>query len=407
MHGGARPLAGVTRKAPHTTELPTAADFSLVVGGPLYQVYRRTRLSDDGVGRLHRRIVAAVLLLWAPPMVLAAIQGGLAGAGREGQAIEDVGFQLRFLLVVPLLIIAEVIVHRRMRPIIEEFGKRRLVRPDQAARFAEANAEAARWRNAWLAEAALLAIVYAVGILFTLRRYVSLGAAAWYGSPTGGLSPAGYWLVFVSLPLLQFLLLRWYFRLAIWWIFLWRVSRLDLELYATHPDKAGGLGFLGDSLVAFVPIAVAHGALFAGALADRILIGHAKLTDFNVEIAAGAVVLLLVFVGPLMVFVPRLERVKRRDVREYGALGQDYVRGFSQKWMSGAAPDEALVGSGDIQSLADLGNCFSGAEQMRFAPIQPRALVVFVAAFLVPMLPLLLTIMSPAKLVSRLVGVVF
>jgi len=241
-----------------------------------------------------------------------------------------------------------------------------------------------------------------------VQRYLKLDTPGWYVLPEGGLSMAGGWLLFVSGPILQFLLLRWYFRLGIWALFMWRVSRLDLDLNATHPDKAAGLGFLGASLNAFVPIAAAHGVLFAGMIADRIFFGGAKLTDFQLEVFGGAVILLAVFVGPLMVWVFTLAHVKRSGLRTYGALGQVYVRDFREKWMSGSTPpDEPLVGSGDIQSLADLGNSFASAEAMRLAPIQPVSLFAFLIAFLAPIVPLLLTMMPIEKLIGRLVGIVF
>ena len=84
------------------------------------------------------------------------------------------------------------------------------------------------------------------------------------------LSLAGMWYGYVSLPLFQFLLMRWYFRLFIWARFLWQVSRIDLSLVPTHPDRVGGLGFLSNTVYAFTPLAVAHGALLAGLIANRI-----------------------------------------------------------------------------------------------------------------------------------------
>jgi hypothetical protein len=358
---------------------------------------------------VHRRIAAGLLLAWAPPMVLAALQGRLAAPGLTLPLLQDVGFHLRFLVVVPLLIAAELVVHRQLRPLIDQFQVRGLVPPSQAAAFGAALGAAVRWRNSKLAEGALLAAVYAVGLLFTMRRYAALGDGAWFTAPGGrGLSLAGFWLVFVSLPLLQFLLLRWYYRLLVWAMFLWRVSRLDLDLNATHPDKAGGVGFLGGSMIAFVPLAMAHGVLFTGMIADRIFFAGAELADFKMEVFGGGLFLLAIFAGPLTVFGPLLARVKRRGLREYGAVGQGYVRAFRDKWMVGAAPaDEPLLGSGDIQSLADLGNSFASAEEMRIAPIRLISVGYFLAAFLAPILPLALTSMSAEKLISRLVGLVF
>ena len=387
---------------------PDLANFSLISGGPLFRLLRRTHCADDDLRFVQRRIALAVLVMWAPVVALAAWQGAVAGPGRT--VINDIGFQLRFLVAAPLLILAELVVHQRMRLIVAQFRVRDLIGAGQATRFDDAVAEAIRWRNSVVAELMLVAFVYAAGGLFTLHRYESLRGAAWYasGAGDGRLSPAGLWLVFVSLPLIQFLLLRWYFRLFIWARFLWRMARLDLDLNVTHPDKAAGLGFLGDSLAAFLPIAVAHGVLFSGLIADRILFAGARLTDFELQVLCGAGLVVLVFAGPLAVFAPHLARVKRLGLLAYGAVGERYVREFRDKWMrGGASPDEPLVGSGDIQSLADLGNSFGNAEQMRFVPVTPWLLIAFIGGFLAPILPLLLTMMPLEKLLAQLVGLVF
>jgi hypothetical protein len=396
--------------APGSVGLSTGGDFSLVCGGPLFQLLRSARLSDDALGLAHRRIAVAILLAWAPLLALCALNGDLLGPTPKMPFLDDIGVHVRFLVVVPLLIVAELIVQRRIPPLVDNFRLRGLVRPEQSERLAQAIGEASKWRNSIVAEVVLLAIVYAVGILFTLHRYAALGADAWFGSAPRreGLSSAGLWLVFVSLPLFQFLLLRWYFRLFIWGRFLWRMSRLDLDLNAIHPDKAGGLGFLAGSLTAFLPLAAAHGALSAGLLANRIFFDGARLTQFKMELVTEALLLLVLFAGPLAIFAPLLSRVRRRGLRDYAALGQIYTREFRDKWFSPGWPkDEPLLGSGDIQSLADLGNSYSAVAQTRLAPISISALFNFVIAFLVPILPLFLTMMSAEKLIERLVGLVF
>ncbi|HWF76526.1 MAG TPA: hypothetical protein VN694_05050 [Caulobacteraceae bacterium] len=401
-------MAGTISATGFSASTAEERSFSLVPGGPLFRLLLRAHMADSELHLVHRRLALAVFVMWAPVMVLAALQGALVGPGRT--VMNDIGFQLRFLVAAPLLILAELVVHRRMRLIVGQFRARELIGPGQAARFDDAVADALRWRDSALAEAALLVFVYAAGGLFTLHRYEALHGAAWYAMGVGGgrLSPAGLWLVFISLPLIQFLLLRWYFRLFIWARFLWRMARLDLDLNVTHPDKAAGLGFLGDSLAAFIPIAVAHGVLFSGMIADRIFFAGASLTDFKMQVASGAVLLLVVFAGPLGIFAPHLARVKRMGLIDYGALGERYVREFRDKWLRGGAPpDEPLVGSGDIQSLADLGNSFGNAVQTRFVPVTPWMLIAFVGAFLAPILPLLLTMMSVEKLVDQLAGLVF
>ncbi len=112
--------------------------------------------------------------------------------------------------------------------------------------------------------------------------------------------------------------------------------------------------------------------------------------------------------GPLLVFAPQLAQAKRTGNREYGTLAERYVREFDAKWLRGGAPaDEALVGSADIQSLADLGNSFEVVRTMRIAPVTKEAILRLVAATLAPLVPLALTMMSLEELLKRLIGIVF
>jgi hypothetical protein len=108
------------------------------------------------------------------------------------------------------------------------------------------------------------------------------------------------------------------------------------------------------------------------------------------------------------VFTPQLAQAKRKGLREYGALAERYVRAFDAKWLRGGAPaNEALVGSADIQSLADLGNSYELVRTMRLAPITKEAILRVAAAALIPMVPLLLTMMPLEALLKVLLGVVF
>jgi hypothetical protein len=215
------------------------------------------------------------------------------------------------------------------------------------------------------------------------------------------------WYSYVSQPLFQFMLMRWYFRIFIWARFLWKVSRLDLNLVPTHPDRVGGLGFLSNTAFAFTPLAVAHGGLLAGFIANRIFYLGAALPQFKIEIAVIVVFLLCMVFGPLLLFAPQLAEAKRTGNREYGTLAERYVREFDAKWLRGGAPtDEPLVGSGDIQSLADLSNSFEVVRTMGIAPVTKQAIVQLVAATLVPVVPLALTMMPLEELLKKLIGIV-
>ena len=246
-------------------------DFSLVVGGPVFQLFRKSHLAGDGLELVHRRLLIITLIAWLPLLLLATFGSSAATIGRLS-FLHDVEVQVRFLIALPVLIVAELIVHSRIRPVVRRFIERRIVLPQDLPRFHRAVASAVRLRNSVPTEVGLLIIVYTLGLWLWQVR-IAVDSPTWYATPGGRwhLTPAGIWYVFVSIPILQFILLRWYLRFFIWFRFLWQVSRINLNLIATHPDRCAGLAFLGKSSYAFGPILFAQGAMLAGLVASRVL----------------------------------------------------------------------------------------------------------------------------------------
>jgi hypothetical protein len=388
-----------------------STDFSLVLGGPLFQILRRAHLTGDTLELLKRRIFFIPVVAWLPLLVLSALEGQALGGSAAVPFLLDVDVHVKFLWVLPLLILAELVVHQRMRLVVKQFLERHLIAEKDLPQFDSAIASAFRLRNSVLAEVLLIAFVYVVGVLIIWRQYTSLATTTWYamaGSEGLKLSLSGVWYGYVSLPIFQFLMIRWYFRIFIWTRFLWQVSRLDLGLIPTHPDRAGGLGFLSYTASAFTPLAVAHGSLLAGFVANRIFYLGASLPQFKIEILVLVIFLLGMVLGPFLMFTPQLAKVKRTGNLEYGTLAERYVREFDAKWLRGGAPaGEPLVGSGDIQSLADLSNSYDVVRTMNPAPITKEAIVQLVAATLAPVVPLALTMMPLEELLKKLLGILF
>jgi len=360
---------------------------------------------------LRRRIVAFVIVAWGPLLVLSFAEGHLWGDWRTLPFLYDVELHVRLLCALPLLILAERIVHQRMRPVAQQFLDRGLIPDSARAGFDAAIASALRLRNSVAAEILLIAFVLVAGVIVTQRTQIVLEAATWYAVPADGGTAqtlAGQWLRWVSLPLFQFVLLRWYFRLFIWTRFLWQVSRLDLKLMPTHPDRSGGLGFVAGVSNAFVPVLSAQGAVLAGFMANRIFYAGATLPQFKLELIGLVAVMVFAILGPLLVFSPKLAAAKRQGSREYGILAGRYVREFEHKWLRGGAPaDEPFMGSADIQSLADLANSFEVIRTMRMVPFSKETVFQLGVVTLVPLLPLTLTMISLEELLKRLLNAVF
>jgi len=381
-------------------------DFSLVLGGPLFQLLRRTHLQGDALELVHWRILGSILVTWFPLLVLSAVGSGIGGH-TQSSFFHDIEMQVRFLVALPILIAAELLVHSRTRPLVRRFLEWRIVLPEDKALFQKAVESAVRIRNSIYVEVALLAAVYSLGLWFWSVRS-DLGSS-WYELPGGrwSLTPAGYWYVFVSLPLFQFILLRWYMRLFTWFRFLWQVNRIELNLVPTHPDRCGGLSFLGAGSYAFSPILVAQGTILAGVIANRVLYHGEKLVSFKVQIVGLIAFFVIAVLGPLLMFTPRMARARRKGMADYGLFAQRYVENFDQKWVQRTSPSEELLGTGDIQSLADLANSYQVVREMRVVPFALKDISRLAIATVVPLAPLLLTVFSFEELISRVIKIVF
>ncbi len=382
-------------------------DFSLVMGGPTFQLFRKAHLTGDHLELLRRRVITITLIAWLPMLLLDLVT---SRSGNPGQLtfLQDVEVQARFLVALPVLIMAELIVHSRLRLVVRRFVERRIVRGDDVPRFDAAIDSAVRLRNSIPVELALLIAVYTLGLWLWNSRFV-IESSTWYANPGGrwNLTPAGWWYVFVSIPLLQFVLLRWYFRVFVWYRFLWRVSKLNLHLVPIHPDHCAGLAFLGKSAYVFGPILFAQGAMLAGLTASRVLYRGESLLSFKLDLGGFVVFFVLAILAPLLMFTPGMAAAKRKGLADYAQVAQGYVDRFEEKWVLNTPSPEDVLGSGDIQSLADLNNSYDIVRDMRPIPFGLNDISRLAAAAVAPLVPLLLTIFSLEELIMRLVKVVF
>jgi hypothetical protein len=388
----------------HEKRLLEATDFSLTDCGLLDRLFIRLGWNrPPEAPRLIGRATAAALFAWLPLLVFWVL------GGQEGAAIpfsRDIGVHVRFLVVIPLLILAEGAIGQRTRFVAAGFMASGLIAEDDKARFEAAVRRTRRLLDSTWVDVLLLVVAY--GIVWALVRTVARdGAVFWFeqsGAAGEGLSPAGWWYALVSVPTLGFLFLRWAWRYGVWSLFLNRLSRLNLQLTASHPDRSGGLAFINLGHTAFAFVSVATSLLVSAAVASRMVNEAAPLKSFQSMLIGFVVLALLVGLLPLMTFMRPLVRTKRRALIEYSELCSRYVRSFERKWIAaGAEADEAMLGSGDIQSLADLGGSFERVQYMRILPFDQRTVIGLAVAAAAPMVPLLLMIMPLREMIALIV----
>jgi len=382
-------------------------DFSLVIGGPFYRLLLRLGLVRREPPNILPRILILVFLTWIPLLVLSLLEGVAYGGAIRMPFLYDFAAYARFLVALPLLIVAEVVVDPLLRLVVRHFVSSGLVPTEETSAFERLLQGVGRLRDSALAEGLALILAFLpLSLAFEWRTWSSPGMSTWQVTTSGSgahLSMAGWWYFFVAGSIVRFIFYRWLWRLFVWSILLKRVSRLNLRLVATHPDLAGGLGFVTAGQIRFGILFFAGGAVIAATMANAIAYGGATLHDLQLQIVVYVVVAPLLVLGPLFLLAPRLVTVRRHGLLDYATLASQYTQSFDLKWVQGRpAEGEPLLGTGDIQSLADLANSFAIIRQMRVVPIFKSTVIQAVLLAGTPFLPLFLLASSVDKILATL-----
>jgi hypothetical protein len=381
------------------TEGEPIDQFSLL-GGPLHRLGCRLGLVRHGTNTVLLGIVMGTL-----PWLVIVLVAWFEGIIPRLFSLDVIGIHVRLLVVIPLFFLCESVLDPKIRTFASYCVRSGVVAAGALREFEGEIARVTRRKNAWLPDAACLvmAVVMAIG-----APEISLGetASLHLGKP---LSLAGwsYWIL--GLTVFRFLLLRWTWRLALWFHFLWRLSRLELHLMPAHADRTGGLGSLFAVHEEFAVLITAISAIMSASFAEDIVTGGMAFDSVYIAFPLIFLADALLFLLPLCVFTPKLRACKRTGLRDYMELAARYVTDFQRKWLvPGAAPAEPLLGTPDLQSLADISNAINVVREMRWAPIDAGLLKTYLVAALLPLLPLLLLKYPVASLAQqffrRLVG---
>ena len=381
-------------------EADAIPDLMLTQGGPAHALMLRLRVTlAEPRLELGRTALLLAAFTWLPLCLLSLLEG-LAFGRVAIPFFKDIAVHVRFLLAVPLLIFAEGPVGGRIREVARHFFTAGLIRDGETPRYAEIVTAARRLRDSHVAELVLLGLAY----WSTYRAMIGVthSGSTWF-RPSVQLTPVGYWYAFVSLPIWFFLGWRWAFRMVVWSRFLWQVSKMRLVLTPSHPDGAGGLGFLGKTLVPFGVITFALSASTSGAVASRVILSGAKLEDFRSAYIVLILFVLIFFTGPLLVFLPTLNMLRQTGLLRYGTLASRYTLLFDRKWVESAeATDQRILGTEDIQSLSSLGQSYDMISRMKVVPVELSDLIALVLPMVIPALPLLLTVVPLKVILSQL-----
>lgn len=355
----------------------------------------------------NRYALAALLMgvvAFIPLGVLAGLQDVLYGHRVALPLIADWSVPVRFAIAIPLLILAERTIDGRLSDAVNQFRVEGVLPEDVRPVFESALTRLTGRLASVLPELVLLVLAFGsawVGSIAPLTTTVSTWRMPAPGDPAS-VTMAGHWLNLVSLPLFRFLMLRWFWRILLWSLFLYRVSKMKLTLIPTHPDGAAGLAFLGIAQTSFSAVLVPL-SLTAGARGVYwVQYGGGTLEGLRNVLIAFLVLSLLLTLGPLLVFVRTLAFTKWRGLQEYATLGSEYTRRFDRKWVRGNPPNDEILGSGDIQSLADLGNSYAAIRNMKLIPATAGNAITLALAAALPLLPVVAVIVPIEKILGVL-----
>jgi hypothetical protein len=374
----------------------------LLYGGPPHRLQRSLGLIKPGDPMIARRAELVVLVGWVPLVALAVAQSFILRNQTAKSFLSDFAVYARSLIAAPLFIFAEADCIPRLGKVARHFLAAGLVTEADRARFDHAVTSTRRLLDSGLAELVVAILAYGL-VAFLLITVPPDEVPSWYWlkSDYQEFSLAGWWNALVSVPLFILLFFGWLWRVFLWARFLWLITRLDLLLIPGHPDHAGGLMFVGNSLRAFWLVSFALGAIVAGQVANRIMFHGESLATFK-HIAIGLVVFaLILFVGPLTLFIGKLRETKRRGDFVYGALASEVGRQFEHDCLNrGRGANEEAPNAQDFSLHSNIYGVVANVYGMKDFPFGLRSLGLLIAVTLAPFVPVALMVMPLAEIIK-------
>jgi hypothetical protein len=372
-------------------------------GGPYERLPAPLGGTGTDLGTLRRRALVAVAVTWVPLALLSAMQGLAIRDNPRESFLLDVSAYGRYLIALPLLIMAEHVALPVLARIVRHVATSGLVSAGDRARF-EALATSTRGlMRSRVAAVVLLGLAYATTLQLAGAAYPA-GISSWSAPIVAGVRThtlAGWWRVLVSQPLYLMMIGVWVWRAIVWGVFLYRVTRMQLRLVATHPDHMGGLQFVTVSTFAFPVVAFALSAGIAANIAERVLFDGEPVTAFIRHIVAALAIVLVLFLGPLLTLRGPLKDLRARGIFAYGELGSDLGHRFEARWVRpGRKVPASALEAPDFSAVTDAYQIIEHVRAIRLIPIDLKWVAPLVLSALAPFVLLLLLVLPMEDLLQ-------
>ena len=304
--------------------------------------------------------------------------------------LTDLTILLRFCVSLPLFMLTLKVTGAELKNIINHFIEASIIRTQDYPKFKDIIQVTLSCRDSKKIKLVILIFIYTSQFFIGLETLDHPESWRTMNSSSGSsISYAGYWFYLVAQPIFYFFMLNTIFRISLWWNFIFKIRKLNLQLNASHGDGSGGLAFLGLSLKAFMlPALAISSSMAAGALnVFTLQVPHEIEMKFIILILTG--ISLFYFAGPLFLFAPKLLKLKTAAILQYGTLSRNQLKGFENKWIRSRKkrPNDYLACS-DFSSTTDLNSVVNRVMTMKIIPFQNKEIFLLMLAILLPFLPI-------------------
>ena len=333
-------------------------------------------------------MIFALAIGWVPLVLLTA----LFHPNLLSSLLRDYHVNARLLLAVPVLLAGQGLMESRVGLMVRHVRDANLLGPDELASMERVVATLVRWGDSWLPELLIIVMVYLNTAAIWHERVAEHWAWGVIGTGASAhITPAGWYFGLVSQVIYRFLVGLGLWKWLLWTVYLFKLSRLNLKLVPTHPDHHGGVGFLGLSPMAFAPIAFAISAAIGSNWREQILYAGAHLVTFKIQAVVLLAVILIMGLGPLAFFIPKLGKLRRSGIIQYGTLAQIHSTDFHEKWiLRRAGHEQEFLAAPEASTLTDYGASYENIEKMQPFPFDKGAFVSLALAVAVPLIPAVL-----------------
>lgn len=364
-------------------------------GGRVRRALERAGLVQDSRLRSGRVAVILAVVTWLPLLILAIVEGVAWGERVEVPLLEDFLPYGQFLVALPVLVWGESIVAQILGRTVAELRRSDLLAPEENRELdALLTRFVLRWKGRSMNALLMLLTFAATGLSFWgVREWLSGG----WQYVDERLTLPGWWYLLIGMTVLRFLELRWLWRFLLWAWFLSRVARLKLQPRPTHPDRAGGLAYLGATQAGFGVLVFALGVQLSCLVADGFSYQGADLLAFSTYLIAFVLITMVVLLLPLLVFAPKLVQAREEGLVYLSGSGYEGANELESKLRGRWTED---VSADEISGLADFGALYENARWTKPLPLEIRHVFAMVLSAVLPFLPLVFLVV-PAQDVVR------